>query len=367
VIKNPPAQPRANTPRQREFLDLGLSLRKTARELGISHPTLSAFLAGERPPSQPDLAARFRDHCQRRREELQRLNNEPLRLYPRRKENPVLTQVVLAEETLTHFTLTKDPFSHEIADHDDIYELKETQRAERNIMRAVDHAGWVAITGAVGSGKTTLIKKVEARLAKRKEVRVVQPPIIAMPAIRAIHICDAIIADLGDGTGGRGSLQTRALAAARLLQSEHREGKRVVLLFDEAHLLHPEALRALKRFYELNDKFKKLLTIVLIGQPLLARMLKANFELTEVAQRVELYELGMLNGSCGAYLSHKLARAGATGSPFETGAIRAISERADTPLAINNLAAAALESARKLGTKSVSADIVKAVQSAFAL
>jgi len=91
--------------------------------------------------------------------------------------------------------------------------------------------------------------------------------------------------------------------------------------------------------------------------------LKKDLALAEVSQRVDLFELGALNGAIGDYLDHKLARAGLHGNRevFDKSALKAMHERADTPLSLNNLAAAAMIATHDLGEKIVTGEIVKSV------
>ena len=164
------------------------------------------------------------------------------------------------------------------------------------------------------------------------------------------------------------TLEYKARLVGRTLEEAYRDGKKVVIVIDEAHLLRPEALLALKRIYEFEIGFKKLLSIILVGQQGLARQLKSNFELAEVSQRVDLYELGSLNGAVGAYIEHKLSRAGLNGADkdiFDRAALKAIGDRADTPLSVNNLAALALITAHDLSEKHVTGEIVKGIQGSF--
>ena len=280
----------------------------------------------------------------------------------------MITKVTLPEETLGYWGLKRDPFTNEMEGGDDIFDSKELGRAEKKIMTAIDKGGWVAVTGPVGSGKSTLLKKVDARLVKRRDVVVVRPRIIEKQCLGASHVCDAILHDLGTGSMlTRRTLEHKARLVGRTLEEASREGKRVVLIIDEAHLLATDALLALKRIYEFEVGFKKLLSIVLVGQTRLANLLKQNFDLAEVSQRVELFEIGSLNGTLGSYVSHKLERAGLNGGReiFDTSAIKEMQRRADTPLAVNNLAAACLLTAWDTGEKRVDANTVRGIPGIF--
>lgn len=277
----------------------------------------------------------------------------------------MLTKISLGEEGLNYWTLNFEPFTNEIRDQDDILVTKENTKAKKKLMNAVEKCGWTAITGPVGSGKTTMINDFETALAKRPDVAMVRPRIIEKQFLGAGHICDAILEDLGGQTvSGQRTLEYRARLVGRVLEEAFREGRKVVVIIDEAHLLKPDALLALKRIYEIEVDFRKTLSIILIGQQSLARQLKTNFTLAEVSQRVDLHELGGLNGALGSYVRHKLERAGAgTREIFEPSAIKAMAKKADTPLSVNNLAAAALITAQDVGEKTVTAQIIESIHS----
>lgn len=285
-------------------------------------------------------------------------------------EKKMLTKIALSEEHLAHYGMKRDPFTHEMESEEDIIELKALREAERKMLVAIDKSGWCAITGDVGSGKTTLIKKVKTRLAKRKDVVIVEPRTLEKQYLGAGHLCLSILRDLGtDSVSSKYDLESKARLVAESLVESCRDGRKVVILIDEAHLLRNDALLALKRLYEFEVGFRKTLSIVLVGQSPLARRLKSDFSLKEVSQRVDLYEIDGLNGQVGAYIAQKLERAGLNGASaevFEKAAVKAFMERnADTPLAVNNLAAAALIAAWDLGERKVSAEIVRSIPGTF--
>lgn len=280
------------------------------------------------------------------------------------KKKKMITKISVPEEILDHYGLRRDPFTNEMDDDSDILDTRYFKEAEKKIMNAIDKNGWVAVTGRVGSGKSTLIKKVEQRLQRdRRKHVVVKPRTIEKQYLRASHVCDSILGDLGVYLpSGMRTLEGKARVVGRTLEEQYRDGCKVILLIDEAHLLANDALLALKRLFEIEIGFKKLLSIVLVGQDVLARRLKTDFTISEVSQRVDLYEMSGLNGSTGAYIRHKLEKAGASKEIFDNSAIKAIADSADTPLSVNNLAATALIGAHDLGQKQVDGALVKSIQ-----
>jgi type II secretory pathway predicted ATPase ExeA len=325
-----------------------ISLAEAARALGVETPAAERMIASGEWDSE-ERYKKFQNFLDEKK-------------YGRAKK--MLTKISLPEEVIEHFHLSRDPFTNEMESTDDIMDTKELARAEKKIMNAIDKGGWIAVTGAVGSGKSTLIKRIEQKLQRRRDVVVVKPRTIEKQYLGASHVCDSILQDLGTtNVLTHRTLEHKARLVGRTLEEAYKDNKRVIVLIDEAHLLRPDALLALKRIYEFEIGFKKLLSIVLVGQDFLARQLKTNFNLAEVSQRVDLYEIGSLNGSLGAYIRHKLERAGAGGKDlFDNSAFKAIGERFDTPLMVNNIAAAALIAAHDLGEKHVTGEIVRSIQ-----
>ena len=343
-------------PLAKKLFGLGLTVKDAAagmHPLKISKGDLYRYLALGKWPNQATVDV-FRKWLEKERD---------------RRKIKMLTKVTLHEEELKHYGLKRDPFTNEMESEEDILDTKDLQRAEKKILTAIAKNGWVAVTGDVGSGKTTLIKKIKGRVAGKKEIVLIEPRTIEKQYLGAGHLCLAILRDLGmEHIASRQDLESKARLVAYSLQEAARDGKKVVILIDEAHLLRNDALLALKRLYEFESGFKKLLSLILVGQISLAQRLRSDPGLREVSQRVDLYELGGLNGAIGAYLEYKLSRAGLNGSAadlFDKDALKAISARADTPLLVNNLAAAALLKAFDYDEKRVSAEIVKAVQGSF--
>ncbi len=331
------------------FAQLGMTLDDVAQATGVSRPVLKRGIYKRVWPDE-STAITIQNWLEKQ------ISTE---------DKKMLTKISLGEEALEYWKLKFDPFTNELQDQDDIFITTENTRAKKKIINAVENGGWSVITGPVGSGKTTMIKEIEATLAKRPDVAVVKPRTIEKQFLGASHVCDSILEDLGGQTvSGQRTLEYKARLVGRVLEEAFKEGKRIVLLLDEAHLLRPDALLALKRIYEFEIGFKKLLSIVLVGQQSLARQLKTNFTLAEVSQRVDLYELGSLNGALGSYVRHKLERAGAgTREIFEPSAIKAMGKKADTPLSVNNLSAAALITAQDVGEKTVTAQIIDSIHS----
>ena len=120
----------------------------------------------------------------------------------------------------------------------------------------------------------------------------------------------------------------------------HGEGKEALLLIDEAQLLSPEALEQLRLLTNLETRERKLLQIILVGQPELRATL-AQAELRQLAQRITArYHLEALGPEVlKAMLCHRLAVAGALTQPFSTAAFRELHRQSGGIPRIANLIA----------------------------
>ena len=162
----------------------------------------------------------------------------------------------------------------------------------------------------------------------------------------------------------------------RVLKDSNQAGFSHVLVIEEAHSLPIPTLKHLKRFFELESGFKKLLSIVLIGQPELATKLsERNMEVREVVQRCEVVELLPLDNHLEEFLTFKLQRAGKQLTDImDASAVDAIRTRLSNPgshrknmvsllypLAVSNLVIAAMNLAAEIGVPQVNADVVKGV------
>lgn len=134
-------------------------------------------------------------------------------------------------------------------------------------------------------------------------------------------------------------------------------------------------LKHLKRFFELEDGFKKLLSIVLVGQPeLKLKLSERNTEVREVVQRCEIVELAPLDAELENFVAHKLARVGKKVEEiFEEDTFLAVRQRLTAtnrnktttsllyPLAVGNLLTAAMNMAESLGMPKVNGEVVQNV------
>jgi len=280
----------------------------------------------------------------------------------KRKEVVVRKEKIL-RSTLKHFKLFKDPFDRQFESVENIYVSPEFRSAEDVLLDAAHHGEFVALCGPSGSGKTTLLKKIIETLRAEEKVTVVQPKSFQKERLSVSAVCDAIVRTLSPSAKLKGSLEGKAWQVEGLLRKLHKSGMRTVLIIDEGHALTASMLRYLKRFHEIEEGFVKLLGIILVGQEELDETLDeyTHHEIREVIKRCQKVRIEGLNGSVADYLGHRFAVIGADISKvFTPEALDAIGQRdpATTPLDINNLGAAVMNTAASLQEPVVTEEIV---------
>lgn len=286
--------------------------------------------------------------------------------------------VMLSAQAKTHFKLFRDPFTDDVQSSEDIFLSSEQRYIREAMFTTARHGGFLAVIGESGAGKTVLRRDLIDRVQRESQpVIVIQPRLIDKGTLTAGSICEAIIDDMRPGTPVRRSLEGKARQVEVALTASSRAGNAHVLLIEEAHDLSVNTLKYLKRFWELEDGFKKLLSIILIGQPELHSKLneRMNPEAREVIRRCEIAELMPLNAYLEGYLALKFKRVGKElGDICEPDAFDAMRARLTPParnssgvvsmvypLLINNLVTKALNLCVEIGAQKISADLIKAL------
>ena len=187
--------------------------------------------------------------------------------------------------------------------------------------------GFVLLSGEIGTGKTTVCRCFLEQIPRRTNVAY-----IFNPKLTVLELLNSVCEEFGIPHPALGSGETRATVKAYLdplnefLLKTHAVGQNNVLIIDEAQMLSSEVLEQLRLLTNLETNERKLLQIVLIGQPELRDML-ARPELEQLAQRViARYHLGALTeAETEAYIRHRLSVSGmTTAMPFDAKALARI-------------------------------------------
>ena len=299
-------------------------------------------------------------------------------------ETMLLAKQALFPATKKHFSLFVNPFTDEVRSAKDVFTSPDVRYVREALFQTAKFGGFMAVVGESGAGKSTLRRDLIDRInGENLPVVVIEPYIIAMEdndlkgkTLKASHIAEAVINTLAPLENVKRSPEARFRQLHRVLKDSARAGNQHILIIEEAHSLPLPTLKHLKRFFELEDGFKKLLSIVLVGQPeLKLKLSERNFEVREVVQRCEVVELAPLDNCLEQYVDWRLQSVGRkTSEIFDDTALDAVRERliltnsrnkAQTsllyPLAVGNLLTAAMNLAAELGAPQVTADVVKGV------
>ena len=187
------------------------------------------------------------------------------------------------------------------------------------------YGGFVQLTGEVGTGKTTIIRTLLAQRLDNVDVAMIHNPRQSEREF-VQSICDELHIDYRHPADGSDpTLKTLVDALNEYLVARHAEGRRTVLIIDEAQQLAPDVLEQVRLLTNLETHKEKLLRIMLVGQPELAELL-ARQDLRQLAQRITArYHLTPLSADeTGEYIAHRLQVAGGARDLFNAAAVKRI-------------------------------------------
>jgi general secretion pathway protein A len=259
-----------------------------------------------------------------------------------------------------YFALSCEPFSI-VPDPGFLYPSSQHRQAVAHLKYGLDReGGFVLLTGEVGTGKTTLTRTLIKRLPAHVRVAYVLNSTFDAADVLA-SICQELGIKLPKSS--KTSLTKNCVDAlnADLIES-HAEGKKTLVVIEEAQNLSSEVLEILRLLSNLETATHKLLHILLVGQPELLETL-AQKDQRQLNQRVvaRFHLLPLEKTDVANYVNHRLHHAGANRAIFESSAMTALFKLTQgVPRLINLICHHAMLAAYATGTKTVSAKLVKA-------
>jgi len=255
-----------------------------------------------------------------------------------------------------YFGLDENPFNL-TPDPKYLYYSQIHKEALSHLKYGIDERkGFILLTGEVGAGKTTMCRLLLTMLPDT-----VKTSLILNPSLSDIELLQTINQEFGINYSHT-SKKALLDELNGFLLNVSAKGENAVLIIDECQNLSPEVLEQIRMLSNLETEKKKLLQIVLIGQPELKTML-ATPSLRQINDRITVrYHMGLLNKSdTRDYIKHRLIISGSHGEiSFTSGAINKIFEfSGGLPRRINAACERSLLTAFTKGTGSINGSIAR--------
>ena len=214
---------------------------------------------------------------------------------------------------LDYYGLTDPPFDITPNPRFLFYSAKHREAFNHLLYGIRERKGFVQLTGEVGAGKTTLCRAMLEQLDDRFATALILNPVMS-----PYEMVKAIAVEFGLPVNGLDRLDIMAVINEFLLQQVER-GKDAVLIIDEAQDLTDELLEQIRLLSNLETDNRKLLQIVLMGQPELREKLD-NPRLRQLRQRITVryHLLPLSRAEISQYVTHRLHLCGGNGTPCFT-------------------------------------------------
>lgn len=262
-------------------------------------------------------------------------------------------------EVMEHFGLVKEfPKAG-------YYETEHQKQMFKDIKVAIPKGKLVAITGIIGCGKTTTLRRLFEVLEKEEKILVSKSLSVDKDRATLQTLISALFYDLS--TDKEIKIPNQGEKRERELRDLIRKGKKPVALFvDEAHDLHYSTLTGLKRLIEVVEDSGGTLSVVLAGHPKLKNDLRRP-TMEEIGYRATVFSLEGIVGNQRSYIEWLVSECTMADTPceeiLEVEAIELLATRLRTPLQIEQHLTLALEAAYRVATKPVTEVIVESILS----
>lgn len=258
---------------------------------------------------------------------------------------------------LKHFNLARAPFD-QLPDPEFLFLTEQhTEALARMSLALAINDSFTIVTGEVGSGKTTLVRKLLSDIDDNCVVA-----FVTHTKLTASELLQLILVEFGVRPFAMGKIEL-ITELRRFIERQQAQGVRVVIVVDEAQNLGMDVLEELRLLTCLDDAERKALNIVLLGQPQLSRILQSP-DLDQLRQRCRLqfHLKGLSRQETGEYMRHRLriARGGEDAELFDDSAVSAVYwHTRGIPRLINTLCDTALMMAAVAERPTVATDSVE--------
>jgi len=217
----------------------------------------------------------------------------------------------LSEKSLATWEFKRDPFADEPRSVAELFWSAEHKKLHDHLLNVISNNDAVAVSAPVGWGKTIMRMALVDELTQDEAVGylVCQVRSINKKGISPTTIQKALLRDLEQDPTGQMDSESLTMLVETVMKARTQRRKRIVLLIDEAHLLADESFRALKNLLDIKDGFRRVMSIILLGQEELSPTLARN-ALREVGARIECVKPGPLSipdGELRAYVRNRIA------------------------------------------------------------
>lgn len=337
----------------------GLSFRSFAKVLSISTTSTTRLCAGDINPSfiaehRAQMEHGVRLFLASKKLSAHGVTSELVTLFNITEATPmIIPRCELTKAALKFHGLKKDPFALDPESSAEYFFPPELERVFDRAETAVERRRFMAVVGEIGSGKSTLRHRLQVELSAEPTVRMIWLDSGDFEELKFADLTSLILLELGY-TPKRVKIE-RGYQLTSVLRQLSDNGIRVTLAIDEAHRLSDKALSALKLFWEKgqpkDDGYNRYLGVLLFGQPALESRLQS-YQFREVVERLQIEKMPKFEKLAPDYLAHRLASVGGDiHASFTPDAIAELAKQANTPLALGNLANAALMAAHSLKEK----------------
>jgi len=216
--------------------------------------------------------------------------------------------------------------------------------------------GFVMLTGEVGTGKTMVSRAVLADIPEHFNVAY-----LLNPTLNSVQLLQSVCEAFGIEVENNSEHKQLSDALQKFLIEQDKQDKPCLLVVDEAQHLSAEALEQLRLFTNIETNEKKLLQIILIGQPELQEKLNTR-ELRQLAQRItaRYHLLPLTEEESFFYINHRLQAVGSHRPLFDKKAMQLIFKASlGTPRLINLIADRALMGTFAQGKQTVDSTTVR--------